>query len=382
MKVAYITRKSADDIKVWSGTRKYIFDNLTQICDVTNIVVPVTTVHKIVHKIIHKITFNRINYSKIDKIFEKREIQKKLTEINKYDILFFVAQSDILSSSLINKDKKIIYLSDATYRAMLGYYYFNVPQSEVKWRDFNEKVSLCKSSQIILTSNWAKNSAEQNYKITSTKLNVIPFGANMPDEYKEKITPLKNVRLLIVGVDWKRKGIDIAIKTVKLLNLKQNKYHFILNVVGFKKPADTIYPDFIRFQGRLNKNKKEELKKMIFLYQNSDIFVFPTQAECSAISLCEAAMYGLPVVTYKTGGLTTYVKNNESGFLLSPNSTERTFSKKILEILNNNLFINMSKQSRELYIYRLNWNSWKEKVNNIILECMKETINDKEKKKN
>ena len=370
MKVAYITREPADDIKVWSGTKKYIYDNLAQICDVTNIIIPVTKAHKILHKVIRKLTFNKINYSKIDKIFEKKEIQRNLKEINEYDVLFLAAQSDILSSNLINKNKKIVYLSDATYRSMLGYYYFNVPESEAKLRDTNENISLNKSSQIIFTSDWAKNSAEQDYGIRSSKINVIPFGANIPDKYIEKKAPSKIINLLIVGVDWKRKGIDTAIKTTTLLNTEQNKYYFILNIVGFKQPVGIKYSKFIKFHGRLNKNNKKDLNKLIYIYQHSDIFIFPTKAECSAISLCEAAMYGLPVVTYNTGGLSTYVENKKSGFLLAPGSTEKLFSEKILEILNDNIFSEMSKRSRALYIKSLNWNSWKKDVNKIILKLM------------
>lgn len=366
MKIAYITREPASDVKVWSGTKKYIYDKLCKSYDVTNIVVSQSLVHKIFNKIVRKLSFNKINYSILDFWFTNIEIKKQIKELNNYDILFFVAQSDLLGMPKLKFNKKIIYLTDATYSAMINYYYYNVPKMEQRLRNSLERESLMKATQVIFTSEWAKDSAIKFYGIDKKKLNVVPFGANLPDKYVEKKKISRNIELLIVGVDWKRKGIDIAIEATKILNTSQTDYHFTLNIVGFKKTKNKYYPDYIKFFGRLNKKKIDDLNKLIALYLESDFFIFPTQAECSAIVLCEASMYGLPVITYKTGGLETYVDDEQSGYLLPEGSNAEMFASKILYVLKNKIFFDMSNKSRKLYKKKLNWNNWEQDVDRII----------------
>ena len=76
-KIAYITSSPADDINLWSGTTKNMFDNLNKITQTENIVVPQTVIHKIVHKIVFKLTSGKVNHSKIDSFFYKIEMNKK-----------------------------------------------------------------------------------------------------------------------------------------------------------------------------------------------------------------------------------------------------------------------------------------------------------------
>lgn len=80
------------------------------------------------------------------------------------------------------------------------------------------------------------------------------------------------------------------------------KKKFELTIIGLDKPEQYTENKHIHFVGRLNKNNPEEFKQMITYYQESDIFLLPTKAECAGIVFSEAAMYGLPVFTHNTGG--------------------------------------------------------------------------------
>ena len=127
----------------------------------------------------------------------------------------------------------------------------------------------------------------------------------MVDRYQghqKRDTANNIIHLLLVGVEWERKGIDIALDCVRTLNNMQEKYSFDLTIIGVDKPTDQEYEPYIHILGRLNKDVPEEDERMVSYYQNSDLFLLPTKAECAGIVFAEAAEYGLPSITHKTGG--------------------------------------------------------------------------------
>lgn len=220
------------------------------------------------------------------------------------DVYFAPAQSELISFG-IPDDKKLIYLSDAVFRLMVGYYWSDLDPRTEHYLDNCEKTALKRADAVIFASEWAKAGAMKFYQTDSRKIHVLPFGANLIDKYQgyqEWNSNDNTIRLLLVGVDWERKGIDIAIDCVRALNKMQKKYSFDLTIIGVKQPAGQEYESYIHILGRLNKNIPEEYERMISYYQESDLFLLPTKAECAGIVFAEAAEYGLPSVTHKTGG--------------------------------------------------------------------------------
>ena len=368
MEVAYITREDANDISAWSGTTKNIFLNLKNITNVDNIIIKRNWFHRFYRKI-----SKGNSLTGIDKYLTGKEIKKYINKLQKYDVLFIPVGSELLGNkefpSYKDNSKKIIYLSDATFDLLKNYYpdFKSMGAVTKKNNEKLEKDSLQKATDIIYSSDWARRNAHAHYKIKDNKLNVIHFGSNLPDNYVPKSYNYKQeLNLLIVGVDWKRKGIDRAVETVKLLNQRNANYSFKLNIIGFNKPRDFTESPEIKFYGRLDKHKKKDMDQMINLYQKSDLFIFPTIAECSPIVLCEAAMYGLPVVSIDTGGISSYV-TRESGKLLSPSkSSAQDFCEIIEPLIYNKELADMSKASRNLYEQKLNWKTWERKVNDLI----------------
>ena len=136
--------------------------------------------------------------------------------------------------------------------------------------------------------------------------------------------------------------------------------------MGFNKPESLTYSPEIKFYGRLNKHKQKDLDQMIDLYQKCDLFIFPTIAECSPIVLCEAAMYGLPVVSINTGGISSYVTKESGKLLPLSNSSAEDFCEVIEPLIYNEELSEMSQASRKFYKEELNWKTWKRKVNSLI----------------
>ena len=135
---------------------------------------------------------------------------------------------------------------------------------------------------------------------------------------------------------------------------------------GIDKPINYKTTNAISFVGRLNKDDPDQLKQIILHYQESDIFLLPTKAECAGIVFSEAAMYGLPVFTHDTGGTMSYVENGKTGKGLKMGSTAEDFANAIMEMLNNGKYKEWSHNAREKYEKELNWNVWLKKCEKII----------------
>lgn len=365
IKVGILAKNDLNDMSIWSGTTATMTNEIKK----NNIVIPLIVRQNFMTRACSKLT-KIVTHGKYDtnfiiRYFKRINVKKAISSKN-FDILFVPAGSDLLGIEAMDSNKKVIYLSDATYSSLLNYYFFNTPTKTIKIRNTEEKNSLDLASKVVLASDWAKKRAIKDYKIDPKKIEVIKFGANMPDKFNFEFKQAKsNINLLCVGVDWNRKGIEIACETVQLLNQRNLQWKFNLTVVGVEKPKNKKF-NRCQFIGKLNKNNKNELEKLEQIYLNSDIFILPTKAECAGIVFCEASMFGLPSITYDTGGVPSYVSNGENGYCLSPTATANDFADKIQSILDENELTNLSISARTFYERELNWDKWRMKFNSLL----------------
>lgn len=263
---------------------------------------------------------------------------------------------------------KFVDLPDATYALMNNYYYAGVDKKGADNGDEIDQKALTRADKIILPSQWAYKSVQNDYDQPEGKLSLIPFGANMPDV---KITPKtltsKEINILLVGVEWKRKGVDTALDIVAKLNENSLAgYHYTLTIVGLDKPSDFTQNDVI-FKGRLDKNDPAELSSLQAEYEQADLFLLPTQAEAAGIVFAEAAMYALPVFTYDTGGVSQYVLNGKTGYALPTSANSTDFVQQIEALVTDDTnYHSMSKKARAYYDTTLNWDAWADSVKSFL----------------
>lgn len=287
-------------------------------------------------------------------------IADRLISSSRCDIVFAPAASEILASmGRRRRDVPIIYLSDATYHCMDGYYFLHESEQDRKNGNRAEELAIAVSSHSIFSSEWAASDAIEWYGADSSEVSVVCFGSNLPDlflrEGKKVIGDVMS--LLLVGVDWERKGITTACETVQLLNELDCGRRYELTVVGATPPKGESYPN-VKFTGFLNKNKPSDVDKMTKLYLEADAFILPTKAECAGIVFCEAAMYGLPTFTYRTGGTASYVEDGVTGRTLEMGSGAQAFAGAMLEMLDGEVYPAWSKAARTKYETQLNWGAW------------------------
>lgn len=293
------------------------------------------------------------------------DIQKQLRCID-YDAVFSL---DCMNIAYLNINKPIYYRTDSSYPLLLNYYVFNTPKLFVKWGCEVEMQMLQRVTKIFSPSLWLNIGILKYFPTTDkNKLVLVESGANIESNninYRHNYCKSKPLNILFVGFDVKRKGIDIAYETLKELNNKY-KIESYLTIIGGKPDDNIIKDSSIIYVGRLNKNNPNDLLRLYNEYGKASLFLFPTKAECHGIVNCEAAAFGLPIFSYETGGVPSYVKNNYNGCVLPITAGGKEFAEKIAESISSGIIKLYSENSRRLYIERFNWDKWGETVYSII----------------
>jgi len=267
-------------------------------------------------------------------------------------------------------DRPLIFLNDATFCQMIDYYpYFsNLHPTVVRQGNQLERGVFDRSSALIFSSDWAKQSAIKDYGQPAEKIEVIEFGANVDtsDITFNTAKPADTLHLLFLAVEWERKGGDIAVETCRLLNERGLKT--VLHVVGIRPPypASAQGLPFVDFVGFLNKNNPDEYRRLIDCINICHCMLLPTLAECSAIAFCEASAYGLPCFTHDTGGVGNYIINGQNGYRLPLGSTADDFARRISDSFHSGEIAAMSLTAGKIAEERLNWKVWAEKMEKVI----------------
>jgi Glycosyltransferase len=294
------------------------------------------------------------------------KIKKQLSK-TPCDIIFAPVSKRELS--FIETTIPIISLSDVTFNLLEKNYQLDLDEQEREWESKQELILLSKASKLIYPSEWAANSAISDYQADATKVEIIPFGANLdePPLANEVLLPKQtsSCRLLFVGRDWSRKGGDIAFQTLTCLG--ERGVNAELVVVGTTPPPE-IKHEKLRVIPYLNKNVPQQRKQLDELFLNSNFFIFPTRADCSPIVICEANAFGLPVFTTDVGGIPTIIKNGRNGYMLPLSASGEDYANLIVEKFSDKgVYENLVRSSREEYDARLNWDKWAESLHQVIL---------------
>jgi|DewCreStandDraft_5_1066085.scaffolds.fasta_scaffold22691_2 glycosyltransferase involved in cell wall biosynthesis len=365
LKVLFLSIDDPTNKKSWSGTSYYILNSILPHFNSTKIAVPFHKaiklyIPKIKSKLEYLVTGKRFDYghSKELAMIYKEHFEKQIQNSDADLVISVVAST---AMAYIETDKPFIHISDATFAKMINYYpdYTNLTRQSIKEGNEIEYLALSKSLINVFSSEWARTSAIEDYNISADKNYCIPFGANLDEDphidWNTKHIS-NNINLLFLGVDWIRKGGDIALNTYNYL--KEKCIPVTLYVCGCKIPYYAKDPNVINIPF-LNKNNPEEYRKLIEILNSTHFLIMPTKAECYGIVFCEASAFGIPSLTYATGGVPSAVNHHVNGILLHPNATHVEYANQILYYVNHPKdYLQLCKSAREKYERQLNWNKW------------------------
>ncbi len=375
LKIGYISRFSPVDKRASSGTAYMMAQHLGRIGDIAWINSNPPKYYRLLELVAKAIA--RLFKKNID--FAYTHLGSRILSSGIDESLF--VPCDILiaffsGSQLYHwdtKGKPVIYVSDATFPAMIDYYppFCNLWKWNIRQGIDIEKKSLDKATTIVLSSDWSAASAVKDLGQSINKIHVIEFGANIDQKYISNRTFIykDHLDLLFLGVEWLRKGGAIAVDATRWLN--EHGISATLHIVGIKEMDESIKAlPYIDYVGFLNKNNPEEYLRLTQVIESCQAMLLPTIAECAGISFAESSAYGLPVFTYCTGGVSNYIQNGKNGYMLPLGSSGIDFGKKIKECLESCELESMAHTSFEVYREKLNWNTWQNKMAEVICKLV------------
>jgi glycosyltransferase involved in cell wall biosynthesis len=373
LQIAYLSSDDPCNVHVWSGIHFCIFNALQKhVGDVTALgpyrnrfVNSVVKLKKIWYKLSQGKRYNGYHSSFLAKdygIFFKAKLKEK-----KYDLIVAVSASAELA--YLDTEIPVIFISDALFTGSLNYYVTlsNLCDGSLKEGFDTEQKALNKANLLYLPSEWCKQNAIKDFRISESKIVIGPMGANLENVPSGKIVldhkkkkDNSYINLIFVGVKWESKGGQKAYEC--LLELIKMGYNAKLTVVGCRIPEE-IKHEYLFNIPFIKKTNTEGKKAFESLYMNADFHILPTKFEAYGIVFCEASAFGVINIAADTGGTSTPIKNGDNGFLMTPESTGADYAKKVAEIYTNkSLFENLQLSSRKRYEEVLNWDVWAENL--------------------
>ncbi|MCE3228427.1 MAG: glycosyltransferase [Bacteroidetes bacterium] len=276
-----------------------------------------------------------------------------------YDYIIAPAASGEIA--YLQTDIPIIYITDGTFASCLNYHesLSNLTEKSIDEGNLIEQRAIDKSKLVIVSSQWAAESVKKDYKASSQKIKILPYGANfeiLPSENELRFEEPKEWKLLFVGVYWENKGGDIALKAHNLL--REKGFPVRLTILGCVPPMD-IKDEYVRVIPFIDKNDSDGQKKLSEIYREHHLLILPTRFDCTPIVINEASAFGMPCLIADTGGVRGHLENNVNGFLIDYNDKGVGYAMRIEELIKSPAaYVELRKTTRHKYVTELNWEHW------------------------
>lgn len=367
MNIAFLSSIDPTNIRSWSGTLYYMYHSLAKDHSVTwiggKLCLEIANFHRKNHK--EPTIFIPEEYASL--------FGYKLSEYFSYECYDLIICRDYFFLAYLSTNVPVIYIGDTTFRLFNPYMNYTDPQF-VALAEELERRAIQKATHIVYASQWAKNSAIQDYQADPSRVSVFEFGANLenPPVNCMSAPDDSTCHLLFIGKKWKWKGGDKAIEIYQ--TLKRWGMPCTLTIIGSTSP-DPLDDTNIRQYPYLDKSTEEGRNQFAALLRQSHFLIAPTRFDCFGIVYAEAAAYGIPVLTSDVGGVPQAVYEGENGFLFPVDASADCYANRIIELYANvPRYTQLREMARKHYKERLNWEVWRERMNKLFTAVWEEQI--------
>lgn len=237
-----------------------------------------------------------------------------------------------------------------------------------------ERRSVNKSARTIVHSQWGKNELIKQHRVDPDKIEILTMPAALPDVVIPNIIEVhtekklaKPLRLLLVGREFYRKGVDIALEVAKILNDSGLQTELIVCATNGPEAPHVSYA------GPFRKSVPSELKQYTDLYRWANVLIHPARFEPAGIVPGEAAAFATPTITNDTGGLATTVKDGVSGIVLPKDSPPEAYAVVISNLVQDPArYYTLCQNARLRFEKELNWDAAGNRVAEILHRVVEE----------
>lgn len=356
MKGLFVTDGRLDE-RAWSGTSMSLYREIGRHFDLVAVEQVVPGWYDLCNKVVNHLPWRK-RLAADRTLPWRRHSAAEVAAACERDEAEFVFAPGSLPIALVDVGVPLFCYIDGTVQ-VISKSYGGWEQSDIAKANALEQDALSRAAYVFCASDWVARSVVNDYGVDLSRIGVVGIGANneIPVGDFDCVVDARlesfrgGVRILFVGVDWKRKGGPDALETLRLLQAAG--VPATLDIVGCEPEIPEDLEGCVTVHGFLSKKDFAERQELEELYLDSHFFLLPTKAECVGSVFCEASSAGLPVLTRGVGGVPAVVEDGVNGFLLDG---PRAFANMILRFSGDGeAYRTLQKSSRELFLRRLNW---------------------------
>ena len=258
-------------------------------------------------------------------------------------------------------DLPLLHVTDATPLFLREAYGWTIPLEA----DRREARLAARAAATIYSSPEMARRAPGDLGLPGLKPISQPFGINLetlPGHCPQKPS-LNKVNLLFVGIDWQRKGGDIAVQALD--QLRADGLDAELTLVG-KPPEHLRRHPGVKFVGFLDKNRPRDAAELTRLYHAAHFLILPARADCTPMVVAEAMAHGTPVLAAETGGVASLLGGAGTGQVLPASAGSKLWAKAIQDLVSTpEAYAMTSEAAFDRASTGLNWQVWAEGLHRI-----------------
>lgn len=233
------------------------------------------------------------------------------------------------SSIFRTHEGRLFFYVDQTLQQMFDTYGLSLPDAVMCDAMARERNQYHQAEMVLTQSAYAARSVIEEYCVPPEKVRAVIGGANLEpdvlDAWESTARPERApgaLRLVFVGKDWQRKGLDRLI--AGMVRARAQGAALELRVLGVRKqdvPEALARVEGIDWAGFID--KRHEAQRFVELVSSCDVGCLLSRAEAGGMSLREFCRLGLVTLAPAVGGSPEYVLPEASHLVGAEDDADR-----------------------------------------------------------
>ena len=211
------------------------------------------------------------------------------------------------------------------------------------------------ADRVLAASEYVRRTLVEN-GVSPSRIVIVPYGVDVNRFYPASRRVDGIFRVLFVGGISQRKGIKYLLEAFRQLDLPRAELVLAGGVAGEGQALK-------QYQGIFRHVPNVPHREVQTLFQNADIFVYPSLHEGSALAIYEALASGLPVITTPNSG--SVVRDGIDGFVVPIRDIQALKEKMQLLYEDQELRREMGRQARER-AESFTWQNYHERLGSVV----------------
>ena len=215
---------------------------------------------------------------------------------------------------------------------------------------------------IVVNSRWAAASVIDDYSIDPSKVHVVVPGPSLdldllealePPVQRPPVAPQHPLRLVFVGKEWERKGLDRLLRAIEIARAQGAAV--TLDVVGCAR--ETLPPELqgipdVGWLGYID--KRADQARFISVLRDADVGCLLSRYEAGGISMREYHSLGLAVIGPDTGGSPEHMLEG-AAVAIAPEASDEEIAGTLVQLATDEQMLASMKKASWDGRYKASW---------------------------